>query len=228
MGAFKQFLKKLTCTDIARYMVIGINVLFMFMGLGVFIAGALLTTKGVDAVDGGAVGQTNTLLSQLNVQSVAIIIFSTGLAVLFISVFGFFGAWKQWRKCLIFYAASLFLIICIQLAMGAYLAELNTSTLDQQWYLSSPDARNAVQIYFTCCGWKTADDSIPYPDCVLPPPVTSCQTKANDFIDSIYLPVALISICFGCIELVSLIGSCGLIFTSKEIKDEFYDDPFRG
>jgi len=219
MAKFK--FKNIKCEDVARTFVIGINVIFLLLGLAIMIVAIVLSNKFT------SIKTSAKLLSDLDVQIIAIIIAVASALIFAISICGLAGAIKRWRKCLIFYAAMLFIVIAIQLAMGIYLKTLNADTLQQKWENSTPNDRLDVQNYLDCCGWINNDDAVPYPGCSGHTiPVSSCQQKTLDFIDDNIEPVAIASIVIAAIELLSLTATCALIFTRKDIKDEFYDDQF--
>jgi len=200
------------CLKFAKITVIGVNALFFFLGLGVVIAGAVLSSRAKDLQN------QSQILEDLNVIMIALIVAVSGAAVVAASVCGLVGAWKQNRKCLIAYAASLFVIIAVQIAMGAYLASLGDSALYTQWRNSSPDGRDEVQRYLGCCGWFQVWDTVPYPDCQgVGAPVSTCHDKAVQYINDNIKPVAITALVIGCLELLTLSSTCCLIFKSKDL-----------
>jgi hypothetical protein len=217
------------CEKFARYIVIIINCIFFILGIVVVAVGAVLATKSSDLQDQASLQEA--ILNDLNVVIVALILVICGACIVLTSLCGIVGALKQWRKCLVFYAASLFLILCIQMAMGAYLDNLDESSLGERWRNATPQTRDAIQRYLTCCGWSQLDDTAPFPDCTYPdfsPPLDTCQTKAIDYIKTNIKPVSLAAIVIAVIEFVSMFATCGLIYTSKDLQpgDDFWSSPF--
>jgi len=217
------------CEKWARVTVIGINVVFFVLGVAVVAAGTVLATQSSNLSNDANLQQA--ILNDLNVVIVALILVLCGACIILTSLCGVVGALKQWRKCLVFYAASLFLILCIQLAMGIYLNNLDESALSARWKAATPSTRDAIQRYLTCCGWDEVSDTAPYPDCTYStwsPPVSNCHDKAIGYIKTNIKPVALAAIIIACFEFVSMFATCGLIYSSKELQpgDDFWNSPF--
>src|SRR5438105_3448318 len=115
----------------------------------------------------------------------------------------------------------MFIILCIQLAMGAYLNGLDPSALEQRWHEATPTTRDAIQKFLTCCGWSGVADTTPFPDCNYAgwrPPTTTCKDAAYAYINKNIRPVAVAAITLASVEFVSMFATCGLIYTAKELK----------
>jgi len=212
--------KHVTKDGVARAVVLGVNSIFLLIGIGVVVAAIILSSKF------NQIEQSASLLNDLNVQLIAIIVALCGALILAASTCGVLGAWKRWRKVLIFYSGTLFLVVLIQLAMGIYLRTLDASALEQKWHESTPDDRQGVQDYLVCCGWNAIDDSIPYPDCTDPNiPVQTCHDATVNFINANIYPIAGVAIGVGALEIITLVCACMLIFTQKAPKqtDGFED-----
>jgi len=205
--------KNVTRADVARTVVFGVNLIFLIVGIGVVIAAIILSSKF------NQIEQSASLLNDLDVQLIAIIVALCGALIVAASTCGVLGAWKRWRKVLIFYSGTLFLVVLIQLAMGIYLRTLTASALEQKWHQSTPDERQGVQNYLQCCGWNAIDDSIPYPDCTDPNvPIQTCHDATVAFINRNLYPIAGVAIGIGVLEIITLVCACMLIFQGKEPK----------
>jgi len=215
------------CEKFARVIVVTINVLFFILGIVVVVTGAVLASKAGSLQQSASLEQT--ILNDLNVVVIALILVICGALIVLTSLCGVIGALKQWRKCLVFYAAAMFLILCIQFAMGIYLNTIDSSALENRWHAATPQTRYEIQKYLECCGWSRLTDTAPYPDCVydhFSPPARTCQTAAYDYINKNIRPVALAAISIAVIEFVSMFATCGLIYSSKDLKagDGFWGD----
>jgi len=220
------------CAKASRAAVTILNVLFFALGAAVLVAGGVLFQKI------SSLANESAILSDLNLQEIALIVIAAGGAVIATSICGIVGAIKANRKCLIFYAVTLFAIICIEVATGAYMDSVSDATLQAKWDSSSPPSRQLFQNYMDCCGWAQTYDSIPYPSCQQPSaadiasgfavpltvPVQTCQYRTLAFIQSEIKPVALAAVVIGSIELISLFSTCGIIFSSKDIKSSDFDE----
>jgi len=92
---------------------------------------------------------------------------------------------------------------------------------------ATPQTRDAIQVYLKCCGWTTLTDTAPFPDCDYPdwePPTSDCETEAYRYIEKNVKPVGLGAIAIAVVEFVSMFATCGLIYTSKDLKpgDDFW------
>lgn len=193
------------------------------------------------------------ILNDLNVVVVALILAICAGLIFIVAVAGIVGAWKEWRKCLVFvcvvhyitdgavclvlstdltadrsgrvvscrvvwlyvmwcvvrrvqYASMMFIILCIQLAMGAYLNQLDPASITERWHRAAPATRDAIQKFLTCCGWERVTDTAPFPDCVYPAEefgtelVANCQYKAEQYIKEHIKPVALAAMTIAALE----------------------------
>jgi len=213
------------CQKFARWIVVIINIIFFLLGVVVVSLGAVLVSKVENLQQN--VELQREILQDLNVVVIALILGICGGIIILCSLCGIAGAVKQWRKCLVFYAATLFIILCIQLAMGVYLNGIDPSAISQRWHNAAPATRDAIQQYLVCCGWADASDTAPFPDCVYPnfeAPVQNCQAAAEGYIKTNIRPVAYAAMGIAAAEFVSIFATCGLIYTSKELAptDDFF------
>jgi len=214
------------CEKFARGLVIGVNIIFFLLGLAIVITGAVLA-KDAQTIQNSA-SLTQAILNDLNVVVIALILVVCGGCIVLTSLCGVIGALKTWRKCLVFYAATMFLLLCIQFAMGFYLNSLQPSALEARWHSATPKTRYDIQNFLQCCGWSSVTDTAPYPDCIydsFQPPAETCQVAAYAYINSHIKPIALTAIILAAFEFMSMFATCGLIYSSKDLKpgDDFFD-----
>jgi len=216
------------CEKFARYIVIGINVIFFVLGCVIVGLAAKLLTATSALQDNVQVAKT--VLADLNVVIIAYIFVACGCAIVVISLAGAIGAWKQYRKALIFYAASMFLVLTIQFAMGIYLNGVTASQLEAKWHSSQPETRDEIQKFLICCGFNQIGDTAPYPDCAYSGPdwpiggTQTCHKRGTDYINSIIVPASVGAIVIAALEFTSMFATCGLIYSSRDLKpgDDFF------
>jgi len=207
------------CEKFARWIVVIINIMFFLLGIIVCALAGVLVGKAKNLQDN--VELQREILNDLNVVVIAAILGVCGGVIILCSMCGVIGAIKQWRKCLVFYAATMFIILCIQLAMGAYLNGLDPAAISKRWHSAAPATRDAIQKYLECCGWDVNSDTAPFPDCTYPDfdaPVVNCRKAAEDYIATNIKPVAYAAMGIAAGEFVSMFATCGLIYTSKELQ----------
>jgi len=205
--------------NFARGAVIGINVLFLILGLVTVVIGV------VGFVKQNQLRQQSSVLSAFNLDTITIIVLVSGLGTCITSLFGLVGAALRIPNLLKLYCAVLLCIIGVQIGMGAWLDSLSISSLQNDWAEEDPagqQRRVAFQNYFNCCGFNTWSDSMGqlYTPCPLAsgapanPPLT-CAQAAQNFMNTYMFAIAAAAIAIACVELVALVGTCFLIFQGK-------------
>jgi len=212
---------KFSCAKISRYIVVLVNVAFIVMGCIIMITGAAAYAKA-QSVENSAV-----IFRTLNVSLIGELITCAGLITIVISLTGCYGAIARDPNYLKFYAISLFIIVCIQLGMGAYLMSLNIDSLYNTWATDTDQGeqnREDYENYMHCCGWDYVTDSMPETPCA--GYRVTCKQATKDFISKYMGPVAAAAVAIAVIELVSLIATLVVIFSSGKKVEDFYDNPF--
>jgi len=206
---------------IARYLVIIINIMFLAFGIAILIAGLVAFNKASDLENNAEIYQS------LNVKLIAAIIVCVGIATIVAASSGCLGAYFKNTACLKAYGIILFMIVCLQIAMGAYLISLNINDLQTVWDTDTQageDRRIAYQGYLKCCGWQYVTDSMPETPCNGQYEV-SCSQATQNVMDQYMTPVALAVVIIGSLEVISLLGTC-LIIASTQSKEDYWDNPF--
>jgi len=216
------------CADVARKFIIGINILFLITAIIVIILGA--NASSIDREQ----GQT-PMMKAINLDIVGDLILFTGVASLVVSLFGLAATKFQWKKLLIFYLV-MFLVISISLmALGDFLRKKTAENLRVSWNLITLEGNNnriALMNVFGCCGFDRVTDSYQLANC---PPVLennpytpACKTAVQTYINAGVVPIGQGAIVLGVFKFLALIIALILIFTSKEMQAEFYENPFHG
>jgi hypothetical protein len=126
------------------------------------------------------------------------------------------------------YVVLVLITFLTQVAIGAYLLNLDMSSLRTSWEqddATGAHRRDVLQRYLTCCGFDVWSDSIGtlHTDCPYLPTFAngyaepdSCFEAAKDFVNQWLGLVALAAIIIGCIESLAMGITFALIFKSKD------------
>jgi len=213
--------KGLTFLKAARSIVLAINVGFFILGvilLGIALAGYVRSED---------VKQQTDIMASLNLDTLTFIIIAAGGATILSSFVGMVSAYYKHMWGLKFYVVLTLITFITQIAIGAYLLNIDMSGLRTSWEQDDEtgyERRVDLQDYMTCCGFDRWSDSIgtlhtdcPYmptwPDLIEP---QTCKEAAQDFVNSWLGPIAIASIVVGCIEAVAVSITFTLIFKSKD------------
>jgi len=213
--------KGLTFLKAARQIVIGTNVCFFILGV------VLLAISITGYVKNESMKEQTDVMNALNLGVMTIIIVAAAGATVVTSFLGFMGAYYKSMLVLKFYVVLVLITFLTQVAIGAYLLNLDMSSLRTSWEqddATGASRRDTLQSYLTCCGFDVWSDSIgtlhtdcPYlptfPDYTQP---QSCYEAAKDFINDWLGVVALAAIIIGCIESIAMAITFTLIFKSKD------------
>ena len=154
--------------------------------------------------------QTDVMKS-LNLGLLTIIIIVAAAATVFTSFLGFSGAYFKSMLTLKLYVVLVLITFLTQVAVGAYLLNLDLSKLRTSWEQDDSVGaarRDTLQNYLHCCGFDVWSDSIGtlHTDCPYLPtwpqykePIT-CFQAARNFVDSWLRPIAIGAIVIGSIE----------------------------
>lgn len=129
---------------------------------------------------------------------------------------------------LVQYIVLVLITFITQIAIGAYLLNLDMGGLRTSWEQDDDQGYNrrvTLQRYLTCCGFDVWSDSIGtlHTDCPNPPTYangytvpTACYKASQDYIDSWMHPIAVAAIVIGSIESLAMAITCVLVFRSKD------------
>jgi len=212
---------KFRCSNLSRYVVMFVNIAFLVMGIIITITGAAGYAKAQDVEHQAVIFRT------LRVSLIAELILIAGIITIAVSLTGCYGAYARETGYLKCYAVSLFIIVCIQLGMGAYLLTLNLDKLYSTWAQDDTQGeqrREDYENYMHCCGWDYVTDSMPETPCA--GYRVTCKAATKAFLDKYMGPVAAAAVAIAVVELISLIATMVVIFSSGKKMEDFYDNPF--
>jgi len=141
-----------------KLLVIGGNLIFV-------ISGILFISLGIFAKV--SMGGDLPLSNGIQVLPVVLVLF--GVAVIFISLLGLCGAYRENRILIGFYFVIVVILMIAQfgLVIGAFVEKGKIPTLlDQGWIRLKDDDKNLLQKQFDCCGFSNATD-LPGSSCVV-------------------------------------------------------------
>lgn len=167
------------------------------------------------------------ILSSLNLGLLTIIIIVAAGATVFTSFLGFMGAYFKNMTVLKLYVVLVLITFVTQIAIGAYLLNLDLSSLRTSWEQDDAVGRNrrdTLQTYLNCCGFDVWSDSMGTlnTDCPYLPSYPSytepqtCYDAAKNFVKSWLNPIAQAAIVIGSIEGVAMLVTFIIIVQSKE------------
>jgi len=212
---------------VMRIVVLIVNVIYLCLGIAITAVGAIGFQKVTSATNAGDV------MHAWNVGVFLIILFACGIATIVMAIVGFMGSFFKWSGVIKMYAVVVFVVVITEIAMGAYIKSLRIGDLRVKWFSDSSSSisdRVAYQSYGNCCGWDTwADSYVLYTPCSTPPtpplfvniPQT-CQQSTASFYSTYLNPIAAAAITIACLELVTLIVTCLIMFTGKK-EDDWMD-----
>jgi len=215
-------------TDYKRRVVVGINFILVLFGV-------IITAYGASAQTTATKTQDVALLAQLDLNLIGSLVTFAGIATLVVALAGFVGAYCKVRKALLFYITSFWVISIALIAFGDYLNGKTAQDIYPSWQQSTAIANaNRLQFMetFDCCGFDRNTDSYQLQDCFLDlnqyPNTMPCSAAMNAYLVTDVYPVAIAAIVLGSFELIAIVATMAIIFTQKDMQDEFYENPFHG
>jgi hypothetical protein len=219
MGKFK---------DYKRKTVVGLNFVLLMFGI-------IITAYGVSAQNAAQDYSNVALLAQLDLNLTGDLVTFAGIATLVVSFAGFLGAYCKFRKALLFYIVSFWIISIALIAFGNFMYGKEAEDLRLSWETSTAIANdNRLQFMqvFNCCGFDRNTDSYQLQNCHVDlnqyPNTLPCSAAMRTFLENEVHPVAAAAIVLGAFELIAIIATMAIIFTQKELQEEFYENPFHG
>ncbi|XP_062617353.1 tetraspanin-9-like [Saccostrea cucullata] len=207
------------------------NLLFLLMGLAVFVVGVYLKVSRSVYTE---------LLDSREFETGTALCVSAGIIVVVVSLIGFWGLWMRSQFVLSLYFFSVLIIFCLEIAAGiiAYVYRNKIEDIiveDLRLGLKDTKRRVAwdtVQEKYECCGvhnytdWMGVYDvnvptSIPdsccgYPDCGESGSAAAwrigCVEDAKEWLEENYLLLGLVCIVIGALHVLLLIITAALIF----------------
>jgi len=206
-----------SCVKCARYSLVCITFCFLLLGAAIIAAGIVGYVKSSD------VESQATILKVFNIPVLSLVIAACGVLIVATSFCGFCGSVrKELRRCVQVYTVVLILICLTQIAVGIYFSTLSVSSLDSEWdgdSIPSQNARIAFQDALDCCGWHTVNDSITIPPSGTPCDHTNpepCSQAATDYIKKQVIPISVVAIVIGGIEIAAIILSFVILYREDQ------------
>jgi len=215
-------------SDYKRKAVVGINFILVVFGI-------IITAYGVSAQNAAQDYSGVKLLALLDLNLTGDLITFAGIATLVVSMSGFVGAYWKKRKALLFYITAFWIISIALIAFGNFMYGKESEDLRLSWETSTAIANdNRLQFMqvFNCCGFDRNTDSYQLQNCHLDlnqfPNTLPCSAAMRTFLENEVYPVAAAAIVLGAFELIAIVVTMMIIFTEKNLKEEFYENPFHG
>lgn len=199
------------------------------------VFGVIITAYGASAQSTAQSNANIALLEALDLNLIGSLVTFAGIATLVVSLAGFLGAYCRIRKALLFYITAFWIISIALIAFGNFLNNKSPEDLRTSWDESTAQANaNRLQFMerFNCCGFDRNTDSYQLQECFVDlnvfPNTLPCSTAMRAFLENEVYPVAIAAIVLGSFELIAIIATMAIIFTEKQMTEEFYENPFHG
>lgn len=205
---------------------------------GIFlIFGIVIVAVGFNGYNQSSTLKQNAdQMNTFDLPMITIIVAVCGIFTIATAVLGIIGAYFSWANILKIYVLIIFCVIGVEIALGAYLNNLNTNDLRARWEENTTvgqQRREAYQKYFTCCGFEQWTDSLgalntscPYmPDAGGNNVPTTCLEASKAFLKKYIAPVAAAAITIGVLQLVVLMAACFILYKGKD-KDDWINSEF--
>ena len=173
------------------------------------------------------------VLKQLNLDTIIQVVLFTSIATIVASIIGLVAALMKLKKLLVFYVILIFLVFAVQLAMGILMLTLSPGTVYDSFHEDSVtgyERRQQYQEYMKCCGWDYTAEEF-FPDRIAchslhPQWTTACKQETQNFLDTWVTPIGIALVVVGVFSFIALIASLMVIFSSKSVKEDFFENPF--
>mmetsp|Transcript_13824 Transcript_13824/g.19696 ORF Transcript_13824/g.19696 Transcript_13824/m.19696 type:complete len:225 (-) Transcript_13824:142-816(-) len=213
----------------ARWLVIGSNVIFLILGIAII-------AQSTETLSKSAEDNNIELLEELNINYLTQILVFAGIGTLFAALAGIVGAYFKNRKILILYLVAVFVLSIMQLTLGTILQNTDPEDIRSSWNQftkKAVDGRQKLMDRFTCCGFDRVTDSYQLNACKIDlelyPQTLACKTAIQTYIDDSLSSLVTVSLFCGSYEIIAIIATLAIIFTSKEIKSDWMmDNAFHG
>lgn len=117
--------------------------------------------------------------------------------------------------------------------MGILMLTLSPNTVYDSFRedsVSGYERRQQFQDYMKCCGWDYISEEF-FPDRVAchslnPQYTVPCVEETQNFLDTWVQPIAIALVIVGVFSFFALIASLMVIFSTKNSKEDFFENPF--
>jgi len=134
---------------------------------------------------------------------------------------------------MVFYILFLFVVLTVQMAMGALMLSMNKDDVYNTYRedsLIGYERRQDFQTHMKCCGWKYATEEF-FPErvaCIATYPLntTPCADKVQSLLDDWVYPTGIVLVVLSILSLIALIATLVVIFSQRKKKEDFFENPF--
>jgi hypothetical protein len=202
--------------QVARIWLLFSLVLFLALGLGLIVVGALALSS-LETFNSSVL---ETLES--DVSNISIYVVVVGSVIFLTSILGIVGAARRTKKFLGCYAlfmalifvASVTGVVLVVIKFDSNLDSTIDDALTNQWENATPEARNQIQQDFKCCGYGELD-----PSCSATYQIT-CRDAISQKITDVSAPIQITAIVVVVLEVLSLIAAFILIKANSAFDDD--------
>ena len=200
---------------------ITMNGVFLLLGVVIVVLAAIAVSKLV------SLSSETSLLHSLSLPTLVLVILITAVLTVVTAAVGVFAATFVNGRVLRLYVVVVFVIIALQIGIGAYILTLNTDSLKADWMdetSSGYAVRTTFQRAMRCCGYDTITDAVgflktpcPYLPAVVGADIpVSCHTAVRAFVSDWIAPVAAAAISAAAIELAAVAITLAVIYQRKQ------------
>jgi len=182
-----------------KYTLVVVNVVFLIFSIVLMSLGTVAYNTNVGSLAGSSIPQG---------------IIALGVFVLFLSLLGCVGAWRESRFALgcYFFFLMLLTLLLFAVGLGVYSERSQASNYIQEgWVLASNGVRVSLQNYYGCCGLSTNQSLAGFP---CPPnnqTLPQCLSILTDAFYNNFTPMAGSAVAFAVLMFVSMVFVCFLI-----------------
>ena len=210
-----------TVRSAARVTMITMNGVFLLLGVVIVILSAIAVSKLM------TLSSETSLLHSLSLPTLVLVILITAVLTVLTAAVGIFAATFVNGQLLRLYVVVVFIIVSLQIGIGAYIMTLNTNALRTDWMDETSSGfavRTTFQSAMSCCGYETFTDSIGFlqtPCPYLPAHVggavpVSCHSAVRTFVSKWIAPVAAAAISAAAIELTAVAITLAVMYQRKQ------------
>ncbi len=169
----------------------------------------------------------------MDLSAIVTVVLFTSCGTILTALIGLLGVFQKNKKIIMIYMLFCFVVAVIQLAAGVIMFQLDPSNVRNSFREDSAEGaarRQRFQNYMKCCGWGYITEEF-FPErvaCIaLNPTYTStCLNEIHNFINTWIIPAAAALVSTACLLIVGLGASVVVVFTNKQVKENFLDNAF--
>lgn len=212
---------------IGRKMLIVSDVIFILCGVAILITAIISHAEVKDMQD------RTDLLSVMNIDTYLVVAIFVGAAAIIGALLGLISVLKRYKRLLVFSVIVMFIVFVVQIVMGSLLLSAKTSEVYDAFREDSAAGyarREAFQQDMQCCGWNYITEEF-FPErvaCIARHPTftETCASALETFLDKWAQPAGIVLIVFSILAFIALVASMLVVFSSRTVKEDFFENPF--